>query len=244
MKHQPYIRHVAGAEKAVLFIHGFLGSPRHFDAFISRVPAHIAVYNILLEGHGKTVLDFANASMDGWKQQVETVMQDLLSHYQKVIIVAHSMGTLFAIELANRYPDRVESMFLLGVPFRICVKPVAAINTIKTLFHFVDEQDEVAKAYQNAHSVQLNLKFWQYLGWVPRYLELFQESRRGRREILKICVPCYIFQSAKDELVSIKSMRDIPKKEHIVAVVLKRSAHFIYDKEEFEKLLKAFEQLL
>ena len=66
MKHTPYIRHT-NSQKVVLCIHGFLGSPRHFDMFIPYIPEDIAVYNLLLPGHGGNVRAFGRASMKEWK---------------------------------------------------------------------------------------------------------------------------------------------------------------------------------
>ena len=38
MKHESYERIVPGSDTAVLFLHGILGTPRHFEDFISLVP--------------------------------------------------------------------------------------------------------------------------------------------------------------------------------------------------------------
>ena len=100
--------------------------------------------------------------------------------------------------------------------------------------------DEISQAYKNSHSVKLNFRLWEYIGWIPRYVELFSESKKARNSIGKVVVPTYIYQSAKDELVSMKSLKFIPKKENIKLTVLKKSAHFIYDKKEFEFILKRF----
>ena len=102
----------------------------------------------------------------------------------------------------------------------------------------------MGKAYNRAHSVKLNLKLWEYIGWIPRYLELFREVKSGRINIQKVEVPCFIFQSKKDELVSFKSVKFIPEKENIRLTVLKNSAHFIYDKEDFEVVLDTFKEII
>lgn len=242
MAHKTYIRDVKGAKTAVLFIHGFLGSPEHFEKFISVLPEDVAVYNFLLKGHGGSVRDFAKASMKEWKKQVDDTLKQIFEKYRYVIIVGHSMGTLFAVEAANRYKNKVKQLFLLQTPLKIAVKPNAAINTLKSLFNLFPE-DEIAKAYKNAHSVKLNLRLWEYIGWIPRYLELFEEAKKARDEFSKLNTPCIIFQSAKDELVSIKSVKYIPQKDGIELNVLKNSAHFIYDEKEYSEILKIFKMI-
>lgn len=244
MTHEAYIRHVAGSSNVVLFIHGFLGSPRHFDTFVEEVPETYAVYNILLRGHGGSVRDFANASMEMWKNQVDGVVKELVGRYQNIIIVAHSMGTFFAMDAAIKYPDRVAALFLLGMPLEISVQPTAAVNTLKSFFNLHSEQDTVGKAYREAHSVMLNKRVWEYIGWIPRYLELFAESKKSRSTILEVNTPCYIFQSAKDELVSMKSMDYIPDKPNMHVRVLQNSAHFIYSDEDFSHMKSVFRRIL
>lgn len=109
-KHTEYIREAPDSKTAVLFIHGILGTPHHFHRLVEVVPEEWSVYNILLEGHGKTVDDFAGATMEQWKRQVHRLIIRLNRKYDNIIITAHSMGTLFAVEEAVKNP-KVKSLF-------------------------------------------------------------------------------------------------------------------------------------
>lgn len=243
MAHEEYIRHTDG-DRVVLFIHGFLGSPEHFKKFIELVPKEYGIYNVLLYGHGGTVKDFSSASMKIWKSQIKEILKELDEKYKEIIIVSHSMGTLFSYSMAIRYPEKIKAMLLLGTPLKIGVKWIAFVNSIKSIFGIISDEDEVGKAYNRAHSVKLNLKLWEYIGWIPRYSELFCEAKTGRNNIQNVNVPCFIFQSKKDELVSFKSVKFIPDKENIHLTVLKNSAHFIYDKEDLKVVLDKFKDII
>ena len=243
MAHEEYVRHTDG-DKVVFFIHGFLGSPEHFEKFIELVPKEYGIYNVLLCGHGGTAGDFSKASMKIWKNQIEKIFEELNKKYKEIIIVAHSMGTLFSHSLAIKYPEKIKAMLLLGTPLKIGVRWTACINSLKSIFGIISDDDEVGKAYQKAHSVKLSLKLWEYIGWIPRYLELFSEAKAGRINIQNVKVPCFIFQSKKDELVSFKSIDYIPKKENIFLTVLENSAHFIYDKDDFKMVTDRFKKIL
>ena len=73
MDQNDYIRIVPGADTGVLFIHGIAGTPEHFTKLIplvQMVPESYSVYNLLLDGHGKTAKDFGKSSMKIWKRQV------------------------------------------------------------------------------------------------------------------------------------------------------------------------------
>jgi len=243
MTHKEFIRHTNG-DRVVMFIHGFLGSPNHFEEFIKLVPEQYGIYNVLLCGHGGTVNDFSKASMSIWKEQIGQIVKDLCERYKEIIIVAHSMGTLFAYSAALQYPQSIKSMLLLGTPLTIYVKWTAVHNSCKSLFGKISDEDEVAKAYATTHSIKLTRKLWEYIGWVPRYLELFRESKKWRRDICRVEVPSFIFQSANDELVSRKSEKFIPQKDNFSLTVLKNSAHFIYDEEDMKHTLDTFVELI
>ena len=243
MAHKTFIRHTQG-KRAVLFIHGFLGSPEHFEKFIDVVPSDCAVYNILLDGHGGTVKDFAKASMNKWKANVRKTVDNLLERYEELIICGHSMGTFFAMEEAIRNPKRISKIFLLAIPLKIGVRGEAFLNTAKSFFNFGGKTDKKAEMYKKAHSVKLNKRLWQYIGWIPRYIELIRESGKSNKTIKNLETEAYIYMSAKDELVSCKrSLKHIPKKDNIHLTVLPASAHFIYDDEEYNTLLQEFGKL-
>ncbi len=243
MAHEEYIRHTDG-DSVVLFVHGFLGSPEHFKKFIELIPENYGIYNVLLCGHGGTTRDFSKASMKKWKEQIDGIVSDLSEKYKEIIIVAHSMGTLFAYSISIKYPERVKTMILLATPLKIAVKLTAFINSLKSVFGLISDKDEIGKTYVKAHSVKLTLKLWEYIGWIPRYFELFRESVKGRSSINRVTVPCVIFQSANDELVSRKSEKYIPAKKNISLTVLKNSAHFIYDKDDMECILNTFVKII
>ena len=241
MAHETYIRHASGGDTVVLCIHGFLGSPEHFERFTDLIPQDVAICNLLLDGHGGSVRDFARASMHGWQTQVDSACRSLAARYANILIVAHSMGTFFAMDAALRYPKAVKALFLLQSPLQISVKPMAAVNSFRSVFNLFGD-DAVGRAYKRAHSVKLTVRLWEYIGWIPRCSELFAESRRARRTISELETPCYIFQSRKDEMVSMRSMRYIPEKPNIHSEVLQTSSHFIYSDTDTVHLRDAFEK--
>lgn len=81
----------------VVFIHGILGKPDFFDFLRPCIPADgFHTVDILLEGHCATPQDFARASMARWRGQVDATVQRLRADGRRIVIAAHSMGTLFA----------------------------------------------------------------------------------------------------------------------------------------------------
>ena len=133
MEHKEYVRICDNSNIVILFIHGIVGTPNHFNEFVSLVPKSISVCNLLLDGHGKGVKDFSNTSMKKWEVQVASVVEELSLMHEKIYIVAHSLGTLLAIEQAI-INQKVCKLFLLAVPLSLSIKPKMLVNLLKVFF--------------------------------------------------------------------------------------------------------------
>lgn len=244
MKHDEYIKAVDGANTAVLMIHGIFGTPRHFDDIVKLVPKEWSVYNILLDGHGKGVKDFARTSMEKWKSQVDKKMSEMYGKYDNIYLIGHSMGTLLALDVSAKYADKIRAMILLAVPLKVFLKPVSAINSLKLVLGIGSENNPVDVAARNTHSVTHDAWVWHYAGWIPRYLELFELIREVRSNIENITVPCYTFQSKKDEMVAFGSLKYLQKNPLFKNNVLENSMHFYYDPKDYEFLKNSISQIL
>ncbi len=237
MNHCEYVREIADTDTAVLMIHGIFGTPRHFDDIVELIPKNWTVYNILLDGHGKGVREFSATSMKKWKKQVEDIMDLLYKKYDNIYLVGHSMGTLLSLDISSKYADKIRKMFLLAVPLRLFLKPVSAVNSFKLIFKITSADNPMDVASKKAHSVAHDAMPWYYLGWIPRYLELFALIRKVRNRIENISVPCYAFQSKRDEMVAFSSIKYLQKNKNIKTYVLENSMHFYYDKKDYKLLL-------
>jgi carboxylesterase len=228
---------VAGDQEktAILLIHGILGTPSHFAPFLSLIPPAWHICNLSLKGHGGSVTDFSRASMAEWKQQVKNALEELLETNNKVMIAAHSMGTLFAIQQAIEKP--VDALFLLNVPLKVRVT-FRLFRTAWSVFTGkIKPDDSWSLAAQNAYSIERDYHILRYLGWVPRYLELFSEIRKTRKIIGELSTPAYIYLSVQDEMVSPKC-REICRDNRFVCVkMLENSGHFYYSPED-QRLMK------
>lgn len=244
MKHHEYIKVVDGGDTAVLMIHGIFGTPRHFDDIVDLVPQEWSVYNILLDGHGKGVKDFAHTSMDKWKQQVDKRMAELYNKYDNIYLIGHSMGTLLSLDISTKYADKIRAMILLAVPLIVFLKPISAVNSLKLVFGLGKDTNPIDIASKNTHSVSHDAWFWHYAGWIPRYLELFALIRKVRNNIENITIPCYTFQSKKDEMVAFRSIKYLEKNPLFQNNVLENSMHFYYEPKDYEFLKKSVEEIL
>lgn len=240
LRHRPQKREVPNSKTAVLMLHGILGSPDHFSDMIPLVPAQWSVYSILLDGHGKTVDDFAASSMKQWKEQVEAIVSDLCVRYENIIIAGHSMGTLFAIDWAVKVP-KIRGLFLLAVPLKAHVRLTAVSNAVKVALGWGKPDDPVTVAACTAYSIAPDRRVWKYFKWIPNYLALLLEMKRTRKKIRRLDIPVRVFQSGKDELVAKSSARYFAGMDTVSCTFLERSGHFCYDKQDYTYLLREFQ---
>lgn len=243
MKHQEHVRIVPGADTAVLLIHGICGTPNHFTTQISMldlVPENWSVYNVLLDGHGAGVREFGKSSMNRWKDQVWGIFHELAERHDRVILVAHSMGTLFSIQLALENPKKIPFLFLIGVPLRPGLRLFGIVNTFRVALNLVREDKPFEKALRDDCGIDPSPWLWHYIGWIPRYLELFREIYRTEKVLENLTVPCVAYQSKKDELVS-NFTRGVLERSAVVDVVdLWNSTHCYYDPADAEILRSDF----
>ena len=239
MNHKEYIRICDDATTAILFIHGIVGTPNHFDEFVSLVPNSISVYNLLLDGHGKGVKDFSKTSMKKWEAQVSCVVDELSLTHKEIYIVAHSLGTLLAIEQAIR-KQNVSRLFLLAIPLRLSLKPKMVRNSLKVYFNRIRSDDYEALAAKKCYGIENDKNPFHYVGWIPRFLELFAKIRQTRQVVNLLNTTCFVYQSGKDEMVSRHSKKYLENKPNVLVNELKESGHYFYGKEDFDFLITEF----
>lgn len=233
--HAPLKRIIPSAEDAVLFVHGIVSTPRFFDDFAALIPADWSVHSLLLPGHGGTVKDFGRHSAKEWEAHVRASLDELRQTHQRVYIVAHSLGTLLTIREAVRDDTRIAGMLLLCVPVRIWPKPSALLhNTLKGI-GLAENTSELHTYY----GTEQDWRVWRYIGWIPRYLELFAQSANARRELARLRVPALVYMAAKDELVSLRGEKDMAGNPHITLRRMPESHHHEFAPADKEALLSA-----
>ncbi len=243
MNHDPDIRCIPGAESAIVMIHGICGTPRHFDRFLPFIPDNWSIYNVLLDGHGGTSKDFAHTSMQKWKAQISHVLDEISQIHSRIVIMGHSMGSLLAMDAAGRY-STVTGLFLLNVPLYPKIAPVMVPRLLRLCFHRSNSADPWEHALKQSAGVQVTAKLWQYLGFLPRFWELLQLCRHSRTTLPALTLPCRVFFSKKDELVSLRSAALFQRNSCLDPVILPHSGHYYYAPQELSVLTDALRDFL
>lgn len=243
MEHKEYKRIVDKAPIAVLFVHGILGTPNHFEQFVKLVPHSLSVYNLLLDGHGRGVEDFSQASMKSWEMQVSSAVEELSAHHDEIYIVAHSMGTLLAIDESIKN-KKITKLFLLAVPLRLSLKFKMISGSLKVYFDRVRPDDHEGLAAKRCCGINHSKNPLKYIGWIPRFFDLFAKMRKTRHIIGFLKADCTAYQSCRDEMVSKRSIKCLLQNPQITICELKNSSHYYYDKQDFDFLIEAFQKMI
>ena len=243
LKHQETKRTVDGAKKAVLMIHGIIGTPDHFAPLLPAIPESVSLYNLLLDGHGKGVREFSHTSMKKWEQQVEAAVKELAASHEEIYVVAHSMGTLLALEQAIQCP-KITKLFLLAVPLRLFLTPRLFSTLFRVYFDKIPPDDLACLAARDCCGVTHSKNPFLYFGWVPRYLELFAKICATRRLIDRVNIPCTVYQSKYDEMVSKKALRYLQALPDAEISILEDSRHFYYGEQDVPRLLRALKDFI
>lgn len=238
-------RDPAGADTVVLLLHGILSAPQYFRFLLDDIPQDYAVSGILLEGHGGMPAELAETDMQAWKRQIQDQYRQLSAKYPHIIIAAHSMGTLFALQLAAEHPAQIRAMLLLDVPLYAHLTAYGAFwGALIGAGMQPEPQDARAFAMREAYSIRREKQPLRYLQWIPRYQELFREMQRTRGLLHGVTVPCTAFQSAKDELVSLRTLPLLKAVPSIRLHVLRDSSHFYYPPADEARILRAWKRIL
>ena len=242
MDHREYIRLVPESDTAVLLIHGICGSPAHFRHLLPLIPENWSVCNLLLDGHGRNVQDFAATSMKKWKAQVSRHLEQLRSSHRRVLIAGHSLGTLLAIEEAIKNSDKIEGLFLLNVPIYVHLPPATMLCAIRSALGM--DRYLAVKDMLDDCSITLTPRLWEYIGWVPRFCELLAQTTHIRKLLPNLEVPARCFHSVGDELVSRRSCPSLEAHPAIKLTLLPQSGHFQYKGEDLQLLQEQFQKWL
>jgi len=224
--HAPLILENPAGKGIVVFIHGFMGSPRQFDKLVKIVYQEgYSAAALLLPGHGGSAKDFSSGSYIRWQNHANSEIEGFSSNYENIWLVGHSMGCLLAINAAVKYSRYVRGIFLIACPFKITLFSLYAAKVrFRQIFRHSD--DSMKAAYIDSCSVSPSPSLiWRILRPAA---ELWKLIRVARISVTEVQMPVIAAYSTADELVSFKSLDILKTGLHVAPfkqVVLSESLH-------------------
>ncbi|HEX6657259.1 MAG TPA: alpha/beta hydrolase [Ilumatobacter sp.] len=133
-----YARSGAGDRTDVVFIHGWPDSWRSFQPVMAEMPTDISAVSVSLPGFGGSDAIASPARPSDLARSVIALCDAL--GIERAVFVGHSLGTLVSQRIAERRPDLVRGLVLIGAFAEIPADVVAELRTI--VAGFVDPMDE------------------------------------------------------------------------------------------------------
>ena len=216
--------------RAVLFIHGLSAKDEDNKFFIDRMKRfrNIDIYTFTLPGHEDDKM--SKVKYSSWIDKSESELNKILKKYKKVTIVAHSMGTIIATNLAARYRE---------VNKLVLISPAFIAGNIKQ--NKTDFKNLIFKNVDN----ELGTGFEGFLNkfiTVPKsvWFQYRRMARLNMANIERITCPTLILYGDSDNLVSRKAVdfvydRLTCKKD---LVIIKKVRHQVFKSNKKERITK------
>lgn len=102
-----------GAEKTILFLHGYAGCAETWEYQINHFAHGYRVVAPDLRGHGQSDAPFTEYTMPELTEDIDT-LSEVLNLPIKFILVGHSFGGSICVEYANLHPERLEKLILIA----------------------------------------------------------------------------------------------------------------------------------
>ncbi len=198
------------SEVSLIFVHGIMGTYRHFSFLYPVVDKRYSYYAFELKGHDADYRAFRDAKYQEWEDEVLALAEFLHNEGQRVVFVTHSMGGLFALLFAKRHPGEA-SLFLLNPPLYGNIKPILTKNPFAYLTWL-----------PNMFSL---------------YKAMWQERAFFNELEVK---PSVVFHSAKDELLAKRNITSFSSHKNMKNITLMGSTHFGFGENDKEIIKKEF----
>ncbi|GAB7388440.1 alpha/beta fold hydrolase [Bacillaceae bacterium] len=113
MKQSLYYEKIGESGPTLVFIPGIAGTSRYWKNFVSDLAQSNQLILIDPLGFGNSPKPFALYTVDRHIKELHHV----LAPYQPFVLVGHSMGAILAVAFAARYPEMVDRLVLMSLPY-------------------------------------------------------------------------------------------------------------------------------
>lgn len=215
------------SETGILLLHGFTGTPAEMRYLAEKLnESGATVYVPRYPGHGTSLIEMANSSVDAWFTAAREALFELKAHCNNVYIAGLSMGGIFAILLAREFA--IQKIALMSVPYTLKEKTIyaAPVAGLFTKILWVPNKtkgvcDEAARKEHICYDDGIPVRqSWQ----------LFKTIKKAMKALPYVDSQVLIVQSKNDKVIPEHSAEYIYSRlgsEHKQIVWLSKSDHAI-----------------
>lgn len=219
------------AKRAVVFVHGHMGTPRQFDALTALVKGRGAdIVSVTLPGHDAPLSEFVRYGRIDWLKAVEGRIDELRAGYDELILVGHSMGGLLLMNAAVKRPERIRAIIAVALPLYIRVTP----RWLKTRIEFAKRPkagEEPSVSFARAMCGVSGITAKNAYRLMPSVMEFLKLMRETRALLPRLAAPLTVVHAEHDEIVSPRSAA-LARARGASVIALKTASHFWFPENE------------
>jgi pimeloyl-ACP methyl ester carboxylesterase len=210
---------VLGRGRPIIFLHGWVGSWRYWVPAMQAAAISFRAYAFDLWGFGDTTHDATRYSME---QQVDLLDRFMLEMgIGKVALVGHGLGALTSILFARKYPEVVDRMMVVDVPFesRAVAQRLRSPSSPADLGDWLLSREPIAEpARTDANKVDPRAIVDSFIGLESNNFMAIMDTMR---------TPCLIVHGQNDPAVTtLDYERVMTMPDRVHQIVLDESGHF------------------
>ena len=228
------VESITPQKNIVIFIHGFMSSPRVFDYLAALVKeCGYDIDFVTLAGHDDTIYKFFKTPSKRWSSDVDEYLDKMRLEYDNIVLITHSMGGLISINHLVENSEKIRHVIALALPVNIMPR----FRLIKSCLIYTftsSSSDKYVAAMRKQAGIQ-KITFYNSPLLIPKTIAFFRLSNLTKLKISKLAVPITVINSSDDEMVSSRSLWHIKRiKENLNLIELKHSGHFWFEETEQE----------
>jgi carboxylesterase len=239
-------QHKAPRPLGVLIIHGFTATLESVKAlFMAVKELGIPLRVPQLTGHGASSPEaLRGVTWEAWMADADQALQELCLEADQVIVIGHSMGALIALNLAVKYPDKVDSLVLAAPPIKLVslLAPGRPLHFAAPLVSKIVKKWELKTDFTDDSGERCATNY----GWVPTeaIVSFFELLKKSLSLLGNVTVPVFILHNRKERTVlpesaTILCNRIATKPSEKSIMWLEHSEHQIFCDCEREKAVNA-----
>ncbi len=206
---------IQGNKRAIMFIHGFPGSPKM--SYLIRDMASKSGYDVFcpkLPGFGSDINDLIKTNFSMWFGFIKEYYLVRRSSYDEFYIAGNSMGGALSLKLSMEFPKdselRPTAVASVAAPVFITNPLVYVVRTLSLFTKYIPPKYPQKGKEQD---VDGETEWIGYRGKFPKQIfSLLLGLKVIKKDLKRLDIPCYLCHAKEDKTVSFKNLYYIAKK--------------------------------
>lgn len=238
------------ATTAVLLVHGFLGTPHHFETLPEAIAeSGCRVHVMLLPGHGSSPLDLDKTNQEELLHAVIACATELMKRHERLVILGHSMGGALSVLTAEYVP--IDGLVLAAPLFEVKhrwyygLHPERWVAVMRPFVHWLYRPPGSKPVKRREVRREITSYNWMPTNAAYEAVQLGQQARQ-QEALSRLDMPVLLIHGADDSvtspMASRKALEAMPSQEKRF-LTLDNSEHLLfwdYDRAQVQEAVLEF----